>query len=245
MCLPNLLCRLSLSLPGHRQPGTALRHACTFNCTSTIKETHHSEQDLLRQQDPNRLGRCVGRIQARHSSATSVPPMQHSRQCSTPAASRVQTYCCTHTHIMTAHPGLNIQALLFEALVSRLHWLPHATSSRLLDCKNHSRAPVSTNQQLTITKTRLTRTGMSWWNDIALALWMHSSLERNLDLSSVNRTSRHLCTKRQAWSWIPPAPLARLTVPTGRLGRVLTGSSSKRRCSPRRRRTEILCRMWR
>lgn len=51
---PNLLCRLPSavcpSLPGHRQPGTALRHACTF-CTSTTDDAHHNEQDLL-QTDP-------------------------------------------------------------------------------------------------------------------------------------------------------------------------------------------------
>lgn len=55
---------------------------------------------------------------------------------------KVQTgYTHTPQTPVTTHPAFNIQALLFEALVlSRLHWLPHATSSRLVDCKNHSRA---------------------------------------------------------------------------------------------------------
>lgn len=45
--LPSAVCP---SLPGHRQPGTALRHACTF-CTSSTDDAHHNEQDLL-QTDP-------------------------------------------------------------------------------------------------------------------------------------------------------------------------------------------------
>lgn len=78
---PNLLCRLpsavcrlpqpARSPPTRDGPSSCMHILCLF---------HRRRPPQRAGPLANRPGRCVGRIQTRHSSATSVLPMQHSRQ---------------------------------------------------------------------------------------------------------------------------------------------------------------------